>query len=238
MILELLISQYNEDEFIIKPMLDSIAIQQGVDFNDINVIIANDGSDVILSDNFLSHYKFNISYYKDKHRGLSGNRNFLLDSTGGEYIMFCDADDMFLRVDALNLIMSKIKQGEFDLLYSPFVVERINSTGDYFYFDFFECNVHGKVIRRQFLLDNNIRWNDKLVKHDSRYFFTLCENYVDKKSDRFIECKTPFYLWKYNKNSITKQNDNYFLKTWDYFNLSVECIVEELLNRRYYIAAA
>jgi len=51
--LQILIPQYNEDENMIKPLLDSIAIQQDIDFNDIEVFIGNDGSDTKLSTEFL-----------------------------------------------------------------------------------------------------------------------------------------------------------------------------------------
>ena len=42
--LQLLIPQYNETEDVIRPMLDSIRTQQGVDLKDIEVLIGNDGS--------------------------------------------------------------------------------------------------------------------------------------------------------------------------------------------------
>ncbi len=42
--LQLLITQYKETEAVIRPMLESIATQQGMDFKkDIEVVIANDG---------------------------------------------------------------------------------------------------------------------------------------------------------------------------------------------------
>ena len=45
--LQILIPQFNETKEVIRPMLESISTQQGVDLkNDIEVIIANDGSDV------------------------------------------------------------------------------------------------------------------------------------------------------------------------------------------------
>ena len=51
--LNILIPQYNEYEIDISPLLDSIAIQQNIDFDEIGVIICNDGSECILSDTFL-----------------------------------------------------------------------------------------------------------------------------------------------------------------------------------------
>ena len=46
--LQILVPQYEETDEIIKPLLDSIALQQNVDFNEIGVIIVNDGSDTRL----------------------------------------------------------------------------------------------------------------------------------------------------------------------------------------------
>ena len=64
MTLQILIPQYKETDEVIKPLLDSIAIQQNVDFNEIGAIICNDGTDIYLSDNLLNSYPFKIKYYK------------------------------------------------------------------------------------------------------------------------------------------------------------------------------
>ena len=48
--LQILIPQYQETDEIIKPLLDSIEIQQNVDLKrDVGVVIVNDGTDVRLS---------------------------------------------------------------------------------------------------------------------------------------------------------------------------------------------
>ena len=229
MTLNILISQYKETEQDIKPMLDSIAIQQGIDLNDIKVIIANDGSDVIISDEFLESYSYEIDYYLVDHRGMSGIRNFLLDRATADYIMFCDADDMFYNVTALYTILSIIKQGEFDCLFPNFIVENKNNKGKFTYHQFFECQVHGKVLRRQYLLDKNIRWKDDLLTHDSRYFFGLCE--ACTTPDRIKRIVQPYYLWKYNEKSTTHSVDNHFLDKYDYFAYSAAALVDELIKR-------
>ena len=52
---QILIPQYQETEEVIKPLLDSIEVQQNVDLKkDVGVIICNDGSDIILSDEFFN----------------------------------------------------------------------------------------------------------------------------------------------------------------------------------------
>ena len=42
--LSILIPQYKETEEQVKPLLDSIALQQNIDFNEIEVVIVNDGT--------------------------------------------------------------------------------------------------------------------------------------------------------------------------------------------------
>ena len=96
--LQILVPQYNETDEVIKPLLDSIAIQQSVDLKkDVGVIICNDGSDVLLSNKLLKSYPFKIEYYKEPHQGVSATRNACLDHATADYVMFCDADDMFFN---------------------------------------------------------------------------------------------------------------------------------------------
>lgn len=75
--LQLLIPQYNETDEVMRPMLESIAIQQGVDLNtDIEVLIGNDGSDIKLSEEFLGSFSFPLRYVYFDHtvcRGREGN---------------------------------------------------------------------------------------------------------------------------------------------------------------------
>ena len=57
--LQILVPQYKETNEVIKPLLDSIEVQQNVDLkNDVGVIIVNDGTDVHLSNEFLNRYSF------------------------------------------------------------------------------------------------------------------------------------------------------------------------------------
>ena len=99
--LQILIPQYEETDDVVKPLLDSIAIQQNVDMNEIGVIIVNDGTDVRLSDELLNSYPFKVEYILNKHKGVSATRNACLDHATADYVMFCDADDMFYNACGL-----------------------------------------------------------------------------------------------------------------------------------------
>ena len=148
---QILIPQYNETNEIIKPLLDSISIQQSIPMEELGVIICNDGSDILLTDDFLQSYPFKIEYYKEPHRGVSGTRNACLDHATADYIMFCDADDMFYNACGLYIIFREMEIGQFDSLISVFLEEsRDPTTGQpvYVNHDMDMTFVHGKVHRR------------------------------------------------------------------------------------------
>ena len=120
--LQILIPQYKETDDIVKPLLDSIALQQCVDFSEIGVIICNDGTDVHLTDDLLNNYPFKVEYHKEPHRGVSATRNACLDYATADYVMFCDADDMFYNMCGLWIIFKEMAVG-FDSLVSCFTEE-------------------------------------------------------------------------------------------------------------------
>lgn len=229
--LQILIPQYKETDEVIKPLLDSIANQQRVDLeHDISVIIVNDGSDTHLNTAFLNEYLFRIDYILAPHEGVSATRNRLLDHAKADYIMWCDADDMFYISHAFWLIMRDIKNGPFDVLNSVFLEEVFTRGGDLHDLIKHENDrtfVHGKVYRRQYLIDKNIRWNTNLSIHEDVYFTTLAM--METKEIRYQD--TFFYVWKYHEDSICRKDPKYALKT--YVNLidSNDALVDELEKR-------
>ena len=104
--LQFLIPQYNETDDIVKNMLDSIEIQQGIDFKEIEVLIGNDGSDIKLSEDLLSKYSYSIKYFQYEHTSPAGTRQKLFDVATADYVMFCDADDMLLNILSICTIFS------------------------------------------------------------------------------------------------------------------------------------
>lgn len=229
--LQILIPQYKETDEIIKPLLDSIAIQQNIDFNEISVIICNDGSDIFLTNEFLQSYPYHIDYYKCEHRGVSATRNACLDHATAEYVMFCDADDMFYSICAIWLLFREMATAQFDSLVSIFLEEtRVPETGlpEYVGHEMDSTFVHGKVHRREYLLENNIRFNDNLTIHEDSYFNILCQNL----SDNVKYCSTPFYLWKWRDESVCRHDPKYILKTYNNMIDSNNALIYEFIKRK------
>ena len=229
--LQILIPQYEETDEIIKPLLDSIAIQQNVDFNEIGVIIANDGSEIHLTDEFLESYPYDIKYILAPHGGVSATRNVCLDHATADYVMFCDADDMFCSVCGLWFIFREIDQnGGFDSLTSVFLEEtRTPDTKEIIYInrEMDSTFVHGKVHRRQYLLDNKIRWNPDLTIHEDSFFNIQCSNL----SQNVKYCPIPFYLWRWRDESVCRHDPKYILKTYRNMIDSNDALIQEFLKR-------
>lgn len=227
--LQVLVPQYKETDAIVKPLLDSIAIQQNVDFNEIGVIICNDGSDVFLSYDFINSYPFEIQYFKEPHRGVSATRNACLDHATADYVMFCDADDMFHNACGLWILFREFESG-FDSLVSLFVEETRNpktKKPEYINHEMDSTFVHGKVHRREYLVENGIRFNDNLTIHEDSYFNILCQNL----SRNVKYCQTPFYLWKWRDESVCRHDPKYILKTYNNMLDSNDALIDEFLSR-------
>lgn len=227
--LQILIPQYKETDDVVKPLLDSIAIQQSVDFNEIGVIICNDGTDVFLSDELLASYPYKIEYHKELHRGVSATRNACLDYSKADYVMFCDADDMFYNACGLWILFREMAAG-FDSMVSVFVEEtRHPETKEVVYInhDMDSTFVHGKVHRREYLVEKRIRFNDKLTIHEDSFFNILAQNC----SENVKYCQTPFYLWKWRDESVCRHDPKYILKTYRNMLDSNDALISEFIVR-------
>ena len=227
--LQILVPQYKETDEVVKPLLDSIALQQTVDLDEVGVIIVNDGSDVFLSDELLNSYPFEIKYEKMEHAGVSAARQKALDLATADYVMFCDADDMFYNMCGLWIIFREIENGGFDSLTSVFVEESKLPNGEHTFINREQDStfVHGKVHRRKYLKKQNIRWNPSLTIHEDSYFNILCQ----KCSRNVKYCQSPFYLWKWRDDSICRSDFKYILKTYNNMLDSSTALIKELLSR-------
>lgn len=229
--LQILVPHYKETDDIVKPLLDSIEVQQNVDLqNDVGVIIVNDGTEVSLSKELLDRYSFPIEYYFKESGGVSAARNAALDYSTADYVMFCDADDMFYNACGLYLIFREIDNGGFDSLVSAFIEEsRDPNTREphYINHDMDATFVHGKVHRRQFLIDNNIRWNPALTIHEDSYFNCLCQ----RLAKELKYSQTSFYLWRWRDASVCRHDPKYILKTYNNMLDSNTALINQFLER-------
>jgi len=233
--LQILIPHYDEAYNEIENLLNSISIQQSVDLAEVGVIIAYDGPKAIelpISE-WNDSYSFEVKQVSLPEKlGVSEARNAALRAAKADYVMFCDADDMFCHVCGLYIIFNEIEAG-FDTLTSMFIEETRNpETGEpvYVNHEMDSTFVHGKVHRRKFLMQNNLKFNPNLTVHEDSYFNVLVQSIANPNRAKY--CPTAFYLWKWRDASVCRHDPKYILKTYSNMIDSNDALVSELLYRK------
>lgn len=229
--LQILVPHWQETASEMEPLLDSIAIQQAVDFGEVGVVIAYDGPDAgeLPDDGWAAKYPFEIEHVHAPKGGVSATRNAALDASTADYVMFCDADDCFFHCCALHVIFNEIERG-FDTLVSAFIEEtRHPETGEPLFVDHPTDStfVHGKVHRRAYLVENGIRFDPNLTIHEDSYFNILAQNLTEDAK----YCAQPFYLWKWRDSSVCRHDPDYILKTYNNMLDSNDALVREFERR-------
>lgn len=209
--LTLVVPHYKEDWNLCKFLFDSIEIQHGIDFNDFDVLVVNDGDEVVLDKSLFEKYSYEINYVVKPHGGLSDTRNYGIEHGDSEYLMFCDCDDGFLNNYGLHLVFGAIQEG-FDFLYSSFVEEQPQGNGWKIYRrDKDIVFVHGKCYRRQFLIDKKIRFDTEMYFSEDSIFNKIAYHEADERK----EITTPFYLWTWRDGStVRKDRDTLVLREY------------------------
>ena len=224
--LSIIIPVYNVDDYL-SECLDSILRQS---FTDFEVICVNDGS----TDNsldILNKYKAldNRIIVIDKNNEGSGiARNYGLQIALGEYVYFADSDDMFIK-DALKLIVQTAEEKRTDILifgaYSYYdgkkrkggysadkfpkkYLNKVFSSHDIIKRIFkFPSTAWTKLYRRDFLIKNNIKFQEIRAGQDQLLFF-----HSMIKGDRIALLPKNLYCYRKNrKGSVTayKKKQNY-----------------------------
>jgi hypothetical protein len=160
-----------EDETIVSRFLRSLERQQGVEFS---VLFCTDGG-IKLDEEFFSKFDLNLTYAYLPHSGVCHTRNILMDKSEADYIMFCDVDDCFIADDGLLSLMAIMNETDADIVGSPYLYEMMMDNKDCKYntLERDTIRLHGKIFRKQYLIDNDIRFPDELETSGDMAFLWL-----------------------------------------------------------------
>ena len=214
MTLDIIVPHYHEPWKLCKPLFDSIALQCGVNWENIGVIVVNDGDDVVFPAHTFDQYPYKVEYIVKEHSGLSATRNRGLDESEADYVMFCDSDDQFLNSLALKMIAMEAANGK-NIINPIFLEESWDaSKGEMVYITHKSdaTFMHGKCYRRALLVEHEIRFPDGLNLHEDGYFNSLA---ICCGQDAIVEINTPLYLWKWNKDSTVRRENWFTARTYD-----------------------
>lgn len=209
-----------------------LALQRNVNFDDVGVILVNDGEESALSDDLFLDYPYRVTNMTIPHGGVSRARNAGIDASVADWVMICDFDDQFCSTLGLQLLFSAIQEDDKDLYWSHFLEEVVTENGitkllphgrDVIF-------IHGKMFRRKWLEENRIRFHDGLTLHEDVFFNSIAQAVCPE--ERIGEIKTGFYLWCNNPDSVgRKYGGRFLLDTYDHLMKQRNEIVKEYERR-------
>ena len=229
--LSFVVTHYNEPWEVCKDLFNSLDDQLGVNFDNIEVILVEDGGKPLPGDIF-TIYSYPVTIINQGHNGVSAARNIGLDHVTGDYVMFCDCDDRFISAYALHLYI-KATKNLYDVIKSPFVEDQvIDGELKLIRHDNDITFIHGKLYKVDFLKDNNIRFDEELTIHEDSFFNVIANMLAD---GNIYEMSPAVYLWKYREDSIVrKDREAYIFKTYDHLMKVRRAICLDLKKRERY----
>lgn len=188
----IIIPIYNVEKYL-KQCVESVLKQ---DFLNIEIILVDDGSPDScpeICDEFLKKDN-RVKVIHKKNGGLSDARNKGLEKARGEYILFLDSDDYYLNSSFFSKIKKRLEIEEFDIIFHRrrYYIEdtnefknlpekydenlnKLDTTSALFYElskkDFLEASACLKIIRREFLIKNNLFFKKEIRSEDIEWFF-------------------------------------------------------------------
>lgn len=237
MVLSIVIPAYNVENFL-QECVRSFFCQID-DYSCFEVIIVNDGS----LDNTLQvacdlETEFpNVKVVNQKNQGAAFARNNGLKKCKGEFVSFFDADDICAAGSFKGLI-NLIKKNKSDCVLvkqlrtdASLNVIKLNASEQYYFSEAFVARLNGKkdllssisildfpyrlIVKRSFLLENRIEFCTDIVTYEDVLFALQ----VYSKIHSFVFYNIPFYLYRYNFNSITQKDNSYLKQQQDFMNL-------------------
>lgn len=152
--------------------------------------------------------------FLDNNSGPGGARQYGISHSRSKYICFIDSDDLLNSIDSLEKLYEEIEKG-YDMVYSSVYHEDQDTVfqplGD----------LHGKIYRRKFISDNNIKFNNTRYHEDNAFNNLVI---VHDAKVNFLNFITYDYID--NSHSITKQDKDKFFERLEIYIDNMEYVVK------------
>ena len=198
--LDIIVTHYHEPWSIGKKFFDMLDMQRGIDFSDFQVILVNDGEENALPEEYFSGRPYRVKQISIDHAGVSAARNAGLKAATAEWVNFCDFDDIYANVYALKDVLTLLPAPSYDLLWADIVCENEHTL--YMEHENYVF-VHGKFIRRQFLIDNEMWFDTEIWYSEDSEWCAILDTMIDHKRVGKIKTIFPLYVWCYTPGSVT-----------------------------------
>ena len=212
--ISVIIPTYNSERTISK------CVQSVIDqtITDYELIIVDDGStdqSELIIKQFVDKYP-QIRYFRKENEGVSAARQYGLSVAEGDYILFIDSDD-WIEPDALETLKGYTVKEKYDVIVCDHYIDYGYKKT---YHKFEICDnllenivIHGggnlftKLISRQYIIDNNIRFEKDMDRFEDLLFcISLASNpskwaYIPKAFYHYCQYSNPNSLMKKTCNS-------------------------------------
>ena len=237
-----------------KTLIDSVDSVLNQSYKNVELIVVDDGS----TDNsleILNNIKDErVKLFKQGNKGPGCARNFGINKSTGDYILFCDSDDLlkndiiekinkitdFQKYDVVLFKTQKISTNgnvlvnndfeSFDLSdndkigFMQAIYNKFSKYNDFFGFD----GVCGKVIKKSFLKSNNIYFPEGIFRFEDALF---CKLLFEKSNNIRYENALGYYYIQ-NPNSICHK---YKENAVDIYVDALEALYDSKYDEYFYI---
>lgn len=236
MILDIIVTHYDEPYEIVKPFFDMLELQRMIDYNDFRVILVHDGEDHKIPELSERSFPFNFVELTIPHKGVSAARNAGMDYSDAEWIMFCDCDDSFSNRHSLSEYITALDKTDYSILWAPFYMEvGVGTTKRFTATTFDTIRLVGKVYKRSFLVENNLRFCEDLHCGEDMAFLGIALKIIEHSRTYKvgeINSSSPLYAVVPHARSVTHAPENRFRNAVNVFRKQIY-MMHELTRRGY-----
>lgn len=240
--LDIIVTHCDEPWETGKAFFDMLEHQQCADFSKVNITLVQDGRRGELPwDKLLSGYSYDVNVETLEVRcGVATARNFGLSHTSADWVMFCNFDDMFSSVFALNLILANFPNNDYDIIWGKYAVQTKWCTGDLFINCVDDPNytsVANKLYRRGFIMEKNVRFMSKFNLHYDYAFNSIALAETSAQHVVTLTANDYLYLKTYRADSIRHTPDGHKNLIDTLQDRNIELFYEFLRRDKQYEAA-
>ena len=237
--ISIIVPVYNVEKYIDK-CLNSLVNQT---LKNIEIIVVNDGSpdnSQKIIDKYVKKYPTLIKSYIKENGGQGSARNYGLEKSNGEYIMYVDSDD-YIEPNMAELMYTKAKKEFSDIVVcGNYVVDeenRIIKEERSHDFDkslkkenflFGKMAVWNKIYKRNLLIDNNLTFRSKLWYEDLDFTIKVF-SLTDKIS--YVDDLLYNYLLR-DGSTMNNSNAKRNLELCDAFDSAIDFLKKNKLNKK------
>ena len=202
--IDIIMPHYREPWEVGRKFFQMLDLQRGINFEGIRVILVHDGTEPF-PDEFFADRPYRVDQITIDHAGVSAARNEGLRNATAEWVMFCDFDDMFAHAYAMQDILNVLPAPGYDLLWMNFFTEDRAKDGSMRYnvHGMNWVHIHGKLYRRQHLLESNLWFDEDIDFNEDSLFNAMLDTFTAPKRTGQIKTQFPAYIWCFNPDSIT-----------------------------------